>query len=389
MSGSGSGTGWRPGATTGNSGSPTGRPGPSPPSTDRRTAHAARRPRPRPAQLPAWYAPSSVELAYATTVYGAQGDTTHRGHLVARRATSAASAYVGMTRGRHHNIAHLVAETPEQARTIWEQAVRPRPGRPRPRCCSLSGPPRTSSATAPSSRPRARRRSSPTCGVPGPGGPTSTTNISVWSTSGTPCGRSPRSTRATHRTSTDWPARRPTPSATGARRARESRTSTPHSKPRPRTSKNRCAAPGAKTWHTRDTPPRSPGTDPVGSANAAASSTPPSTSSPSSRPAGDPSCPTCPPIPPTWRRRCGGCTGVAPLLRSTRSSPTRSPVPIPTPTRFARPSAMRTPRTTMLSDRAPGSRAPCYAEPAPLSAGSTHPRRRPPTHRGRRRTGPR
>jgi exodeoxyribonuclease V alpha subunit len=26
-----------------------------------------------------------------------------------------------MTRGRHDNLAHLVAETPEQARVIWEQ----------------------------------------------------------------------------------------------------------------------------------------------------------------------------------------------------------------------------------------------------------------------------
>ena len=37
--------------------------------------------------------------------------------------TSAASAYVGMTRGRHDNVAHLVADDPEQARAIWEQAL--------------------------------------------------------------------------------------------------------------------------------------------------------------------------------------------------------------------------------------------------------------------------
>ena len=36
--------------------------------------------------------------------------------------TSAASAYVGMTRGRHNNVAHLVADTPEQARSLWEAA---------------------------------------------------------------------------------------------------------------------------------------------------------------------------------------------------------------------------------------------------------------------------
>jgi hypothetical protein len=37
--------------------------------------------------------------------------------------TSAASAYVGMTRGRHDNVAHLIAENPAQARTLWEHAL--------------------------------------------------------------------------------------------------------------------------------------------------------------------------------------------------------------------------------------------------------------------------
>src|SRR3546814_392156 len=32
--------------------------------------------------VPAGYAREHVELAYATTVYGAQGETTHTGHLV-------------------------------------------------------------------------------------------------------------------------------------------------------------------------------------------------------------------------------------------------------------------------------------------------------------------
>jgi exodeoxyribonuclease V alpha subunit len=73
-------------------------------------------------EVPTFYARAWVELAYATTVYGAQGDTMRAGHLVLGEHTTAASAYVGMTRGRHHNLAHLVAETPEQARVIWEQA---------------------------------------------------------------------------------------------------------------------------------------------------------------------------------------------------------------------------------------------------------------------------
>jgi exodeoxyribonuclease V alpha subunit len=73
-------------------------------------------------EIPTWYAQGWVESAYATTVYGAQGETTAIGNLVMGESTSAASAYVGMTRGRHDNVAHLVAETSEQARAIWERA---------------------------------------------------------------------------------------------------------------------------------------------------------------------------------------------------------------------------------------------------------------------------
>ena len=71
--------------------------------------------------LPAAYARAHTELAYATTVYGAQGETTRTGHLVLGEHTSAASAYVAMTRGRHDNIAHLVAEDEADARRQWEQ----------------------------------------------------------------------------------------------------------------------------------------------------------------------------------------------------------------------------------------------------------------------------
>ncbi len=71
--------------------------------------------------LPAGYARNYVELSYATSVYGAQGETTHTGHLMLGEHTSAASAYVAMTRGRHHNVAHLVAEDEADARRQWEQ----------------------------------------------------------------------------------------------------------------------------------------------------------------------------------------------------------------------------------------------------------------------------
>ncbi len=73
-------------------------------------------------QVPSWYAEAWVESAYATTVYGAQGETTAVGHLVLGQSTTAGSAYVGMTRGRHDNTAHIVAETPAQARAMWEGA---------------------------------------------------------------------------------------------------------------------------------------------------------------------------------------------------------------------------------------------------------------------------
>jgi exodeoxyribonuclease V alpha subunit len=69
--------------------------------------------------LPATYVREHVELAYATTVHGAQGDTVDHAHLLIGETTGAAAAYVGMTRGRHRNTAHLVAETTDDARGQW------------------------------------------------------------------------------------------------------------------------------------------------------------------------------------------------------------------------------------------------------------------------------
>jgi exodeoxyribonuclease V alpha subunit len=74
--------------------------------------------------LPTAYVVKPVELAYATTVYGAQGETTHTGHLVLGEHTTGSASYVGMTRGRHDNIAHLVADDLQQARALWEAAFR-------------------------------------------------------------------------------------------------------------------------------------------------------------------------------------------------------------------------------------------------------------------------
>jgi hypothetical protein len=71
------------------------------------------------AVLPPSYVRQHVELAYASTSYGAQGETTSVGHLLLGEHTGAAGAYVGMTRGRDTNIAHLVAESIQDARAQW------------------------------------------------------------------------------------------------------------------------------------------------------------------------------------------------------------------------------------------------------------------------------
>jgi hypothetical protein len=69
--------------------------------------------------LPGDYVRRHVELAYAATIHAVQGDTANSGHLVLGEHTGAAAAYVGMTRGRTNNTAHLVADTLDQAREQW------------------------------------------------------------------------------------------------------------------------------------------------------------------------------------------------------------------------------------------------------------------------------
>jgi exodeoxyribonuclease V alpha subunit len=69
--------------------------------------------------LPADYVSAHLELAYATTAHGAQGDTATTAHVVIGEHTGAASAYVAMTRGREANTAHLVAADADEAREQW------------------------------------------------------------------------------------------------------------------------------------------------------------------------------------------------------------------------------------------------------------------------------
>jgi exodeoxyribonuclease V alpha subunit len=70
-------------------------------------------------RLPADYTARHVQLAYATTVHGAQGETVKAAHFQLGEATGGASAYVAMTRGRNSNTAHLVADNPDDARAQW------------------------------------------------------------------------------------------------------------------------------------------------------------------------------------------------------------------------------------------------------------------------------
>ena len=69
--------------------------------------------------LDAGYVARHVELGYATTAHGAQGATTATAHVVIGEQTGAAAAYVGMTRGRAANTAHLVADSIDDARAQW------------------------------------------------------------------------------------------------------------------------------------------------------------------------------------------------------------------------------------------------------------------------------
>ena len=67
--------------------------------------------------LPADYVHEHVQLAYASTEYGAQGATADRAVTLATGATTGRGLYVGMTRGRDHNQA-LVADTDDLAHAI-------------------------------------------------------------------------------------------------------------------------------------------------------------------------------------------------------------------------------------------------------------------------------
>ncbi len=62
-------------------------------------------------RLPARYVARHLELAWAVTGYGNQGVTTDHGICVVEASSSRAGIYVGMTRGRGHNLAWVVDRT--------------------------------------------------------------------------------------------------------------------------------------------------------------------------------------------------------------------------------------------------------------------------------------
>jgi hypothetical protein len=64
-------------------------------------------------ELPTEYVAEHVQLGYASTVHGSQGRTVDRGYTVTGGNTSAASLYVGMTRGRDRNTAFVALQPKE------------------------------------------------------------------------------------------------------------------------------------------------------------------------------------------------------------------------------------------------------------------------------------
>ncbi|HSH60536.1 MAG TPA: hypothetical protein VK988_13050, partial [Acidimicrobiales bacterium] len=62
-------------------------------------------------QLPARYVARHLELGWAVTGYGNQGVTTDHGICIVEPSSSRAGIYVGMTRGRGHNLAWVVDPT--------------------------------------------------------------------------------------------------------------------------------------------------------------------------------------------------------------------------------------------------------------------------------------
>ena len=176
--------------------------------------------------LPGSYVQEHVALAYAVTVHRSQGLTVDQAVLVVDRATSAEHLYVGMTRGRRHNLACVVTEpagdehtrrrapTPgevltnalrrtsaeksatETLRDDWN-SYNPGPGtRPGLRSSKASAKPKITATNTPSGGRRSAKRTRspttappPTCPVAGPNCEPAPTRSGVTICAGRPSGR--------------------------------------------------------------------------------------------------------------------------------------------------------------------------------------------------------
>ncbi|HEY0999268.1 MAG TPA: helicase C-terminal domain-containing protein, partial [Streptosporangiaceae bacterium] len=75
-------------------------------------------------RVPRSYLAASAELAYAGNVHVAQGRTVDTAHLLVTDSLSRQALYVGMTRGRESNTAHVVTgTTAPPGRKPYEQAA--------------------------------------------------------------------------------------------------------------------------------------------------------------------------------------------------------------------------------------------------------------------------
>jgi hypothetical protein len=75
--------------------------------------------------LPADYVAEQVQLGYATTVHGAQGQTVDTGHTVLSGTESRQLLYVAVTRGRRENHLYLDLTVPGEDAVMTVEAQRP------------------------------------------------------------------------------------------------------------------------------------------------------------------------------------------------------------------------------------------------------------------------
>lgn len=83
-------------------------------------------------ELPAAYVAEHVQSAYASTVHAAQGVTVDRAHYLTSGGADPSAAYVGLTRGRERNTAHVATVRPGEGPQagnveVHEQTERPSP----------------------------------------------------------------------------------------------------------------------------------------------------------------------------------------------------------------------------------------------------------------------